>query len=256
MEKLLGELTAQELARGYYKHASGRYICCLCGEEFEPGQVYPMEGRFYDAEHAAQRHVEAHGGAFEALLKLDRRFTGLTDNQENLLRLMHEGRSDADIAAQLGVSPSTVRHQRFMFREKAKQAKAYLALFELSVGRATPQADQTVPVHSRATMVDDRYQVTRGEEQAMLKAAFESFSPLRLRAFPRKEKKKIVVLRRIAQEFAPGEAYTEKQVSAVLRDVYPDFATLRRYLIEYGFMKRSPDGSRYLRCDEEGGENP
>ena len=215
-----------------------------------------MEGRFYDAEHAVQRHVEAHGGAFEALLKLDRRFTGLTDNQENLLRLMHEGRSDADIAAQLGVSPSTVRHQRFMFREKAKQAKAYLALFELSVGRATPQADQTVPVHSRATMVDDRYQVTRGEEEAMLKAAFESFSPLRLRAFPRKEKKKIVVLRRIAQEFALGEAYTEKQVSALLREVYPDFATLRRYLIEYGFMTRSADGSRYLRCDDEGGEKP
>lgn len=256
MEKLLGELTAQELARGYYQHASGRYICCLCGEEFEPGQVYPMGGRFFEAERAAQKHVEAHGGAFEALLALDRRFTGLTDNQEKLLRLMHEGRSDADIAAQLGVSPSTVRHQRFMFREKAKQARAYLALFELSVGRATPQADQTVPVHSRATMVDDRYQVTRGEEQAMLKAAFDSFSPLRLRAFPRKEKKKIVVLRRIAQEFALGEAYTEKQVSALLREVYPDFATLRRYLIEYGFMTRSADGSRYLRCDDEGGEKP
>lgn len=256
MEKLLGELTPQELARGYYKHTSGRYICCLCGEAFEPGQVYPMEGRFYDAERAVQRHVEAHGGAFEALLMLDRRFTGLTDNQENLLRLMHEGRSDADIASQLGVSPSTVRHQRFMFREKAKQAKAYLALFELSVGRATPQVDQSVPVHSRATMVDDRYQVTHGEEQAILKAAFESFAPLRLRAFPRKEKKKIVVLRRIAQEFAPGQAYTEKQVSALLREVYPDFATLRRYLIEYGFMTRSADGSRYLRCDDEGGENP
>ena len=83
-----------------------------------------------------------------------------------------------------------------------------------------------------------------------------SGSPLRLRAFPRKEKKKIVVLRRIAQEFASGEAYTEKQVSAVLRDVYPDFATLRRYLIEYGFMTRSADGSRYLRCDDEGGEKP
>ena len=83
MEKLLGELTAQELARGYYKHASGRYICCLCGEAFEPGQVYPMEGRFYDAEHAVQRHVEAHGGAFEALLGEPGR-TGL-DEQMKLI---------------------------------------------------------------------------------------------------------------------------------------------------------------------------
>lgn len=252
--ELLGELTAQELARGYYKHASGRYICCLCGDEFEPGQVYAMDGRFYEAERAAQKHVAAHGGSFEALLALDRRFTGLTDNQETLLRLMRQGRSDAEIAAELGVSPSTVRHQRFMFREKAKQARAYLALFELSVGRATPAVDQIVPVHGRAAMVDDRYQVTRGEEQEILKTSFESLSPLRLRIFPRKEKKKIVVLRRIAQEFAPERPYTEKQVSALLREIYPDFATLRRYLIEYGFMTRSADGSRYLRCDGERSE--
>ena len=169
----------------------------------------------------------------------------MTDNQETLLRLMRQGRSDAEIAAELGVSPSTVRHQRFMFREKAKQARAYLALFELSVGRATPAVDQ---------IVHDRYQVTRGEEQEILKTSFESLSPLRLRVFPRKEKKKIVVLRRIAQEFAPERPYTEKQVSALLREIYPDFATLRRYLIEYGFMTRSADGSRYLRCDGERSE--
>lgn len=135
MERLLGQVKTEDLVRGYYKHTSGVYICCLCGQEFEPGQVYPMDGRFYEAERAAQMHMQAHGGTFDALLSLDKKLTGLTAHQAELLQWMHQGLSDAQIAQQLDVAPSTVRHQRFMFREKAKQARAYLALFELSVGQ-------------------------------------------------------------------------------------------------------------------------
>ena len=60
-----------------------------------------------------------------------------------------------------------------------------------------------------------------------------------------KEKKKVVILKRIAQEFEPGRRYTEGEVNALLKEIYFDFATLRRYLVEYGWISREKDCSAY-----------
>lgn len=94
-------------------------------------------------------------------------------------------------------------------------------------------------------MVDDRYAITKDEEEKTLKICFESLDPLRLKTFSAKQKKKIVILKKIATLFQPGKDYTENQVSERLKSVYDDFVTLRRYMIEYGFMERSTDGSSY-----------
>lgn len=248
MERILNEWTVEEIKAGYRRTDDHAYECCFCGKVFREGEIFPVDGRYFDHLRAVQMHVITHGSMFDYLMKLDKKYTGLTENQAQLIRLMHEGLSDAQIAAELGVAASTVRHQRFIFREKAKQAKAYLALFDLSIGSATPAGDRSIPVHSTATMVDDRYQITKSEEQSILKAHFISVNPLVLRSFPSKEKKKIAVLRRIVTVFEPDTAYSELQVNAKLKEIYDDFATLRRYLIEYGFMQRSQDGKRYLRC--------
>ena len=69
--------------------------------------------------------------------------------------------------------------------------------------------------------------------------------PLRLKTFPPKEKKKVVILRTIAKEFEEGIRYSEVQVNEILKDIYPDYVTLRRYLIEYGYLERTRDGSAY-----------
>lgn len=39
----------------------------------------------------------------------------------------------------------------------------------------------------------------------------------------------------------------EREVNEILKGIYPDFASLRRYLIEYGFFERTRDGSAYWR---------
>ena len=59
------------------------------------------------------------------------------------------------------------------------------------------------------------------------------------------EKKKIIVLYEIMKNFNPNQAYSEKEVNGVLARIYPDYAALRRALIEYRFMERTPDGSVY-----------
>ena len=66
-----------------------------------------------------------------------------------------------------------------------------------------------------------------------------------LSVFPSKQKKKVTVLRHLLKRFDVRREYTEKEVNEILKTAYPDYVTLRRYLIEYGFMGRVRDGSRY-----------
>ncbi len=60
----------------------------------------------------------------------------------------------------------------------------------------------------------------------------------RLRTIPSKQSKLLVVLDRLAQEFEPGRTYPEAEVNEILQRFHPDFAALRRYLVENGFMTR------------------
>ena len=69
-------------------------------------------------------------------------------------------------------------------------------------------------------MVDARYEITQQEEQKILSTVFASMQPLRLKTFPPKEKKKVVILRTIAKEFEEGIRYSEVQVNEILKDIY------------------------------------
>lgn len=69
----------------------------------------------------------------------------------------------------------------------------------------------------------------------------------RLREIPTQQKKLLVVLRHLAPTFTPGERYTEKQVSEILKAYHPDFASLRRYLVDWKFLAR--ENSIYWRSE-------
>lgn len=64
------------------------------------------------------------------------------------------------------------------------------------------------------------------------------FSGSRLSRIPEKRAKRLVVLERLSQEFEPGVQYPERQVSFMLQLFHPDFAALRRYLVDEGFLTR------------------
>lgn len=153
--------------------------------------MFPIQGRFFEANRAVEFHVgEEHG--------------------DNLRRLLHE-------------DSTTVRHQRFMFREKAKQAKLYLAIYEQVVEKKTTDEERLIQIHPNATMVDERYLVTEKENLQILKSAFISLSPLKLKLT-------------IARHFEQGKKYTENEINEQLRFIFDDHAVLRRYLVDYGFM--------------------
>jgi hypothetical protein len=60
----------------------------------------------------------------------------------------------------------------------------------------------------------------------------------RLKAIPTKHSKLLVVLDHLAQTFEPGRTYPEAEVNDVLQRFHPDYAALRRYLVENGFLTR------------------
>jgi hypothetical protein len=61
----------------------------------------------------------------------------------------------------------------------------------------------------------------------------------RLTAIPAQRKKRLVVLRWLAEEFQPGRRYPEAEVNAILARRDPDFATLRRLLVDEDLLQRS-----------------
>ena len=85
----------------------------------------------------------------------------------------------------------------------------------------------------------------KAEARAILARLADDGDSLRLHKFPKKEKEKLVLLRRITAEFDPGTRYTEQQVNAIIAPIFHDYVTIRRYLIEYRFLARKPDGSEY-----------
>lgn len=233
-----------ELKDGYcYNKEDKVYRCIFCGQLYTKGEIYKIDDRFADAGRAIELHIlDNHDSAFDALIAEDKKVTGMTDVQKELMIHFHSGISDKEIAERTDTAPSTIRYQRHNLREKAKQAKVFLALFELMEEKSK---GGDIKVHSGATMVDERYMVTDEESGKIIESFFLSVDPLVLKCFSSKEKKKLVLLNIISKQFVKGEKYSEKQVNEILEPIYHDYATIRRYLIEYGFMERTKDCKEY-----------
>ena len=61
----------------------------------------------------------------------------------------------------------------------------------------------------------------------------------RLLQWPSKFKRQYIIIEELAKRFEPGVDYTEREVDAMLKDIYPrDHCTLRRYLVDLRFVSR------------------
>jgi hypothetical protein len=60
----------------------------------------------------------------------------------------------------------------------------------------------------------------------------------RLETIPAGRERRYAVLVHVAGRFAPGREYGEGDVNAILQGVHSDHATLRRYLVDAGLLRR------------------
>jgi len=92
--------------------------------------------------------------------------------------------------------------------------------------------------------VDESAARAQRERERVLKAYF---SGDRLKVIPARHRRRLVVLELLASRFNPARTYTEPEVNGILEPAHPDYAALRRYLVDHGFLERKPDGSTYWR---------
>ncbi len=253
-----------DLKRGYVEDSGvDTYTCLICGYQTEKGIVYLENGILYEAEKSMRRHIQdGHDSMLDYLLSLDKKVTGLTDLQRTLIGLFNRGLSDHDIIAEIdGGSTSTIRNHRFMLREKMKQAKLFLAVMELmeeggkGPGRQPSAASSKTAQSKLPGKLGERLSITNEENEQILSKYFADGLYGPLTSFPKQEKRRVAVLRHMAGDFEQGRIYSEKEVNQVIEARYADFVTMRRFLIEYGFMDRLPDGSEYwVKQTEEKGK--
>jgi hypothetical protein len=60
----------------------------------------------------------------------------------------------------------------------------------------------------------------------------------RLLSIPVQRKKRLAVLTWLVEDFQPGRLYPESEVNRVIARRHPDFAALRRYLVDEELMQR------------------
>ncbi|MGL4762271.1 MAG: DUF2087 domain-containing protein [Sarcina sp.] len=246
--EILWESSIDEIKKGYSENEK-EFTCIFCETSFEKGRIFKKEENFYDAEKTTEMHVkEKHNSSLGYLLNMNSDFIGISEIHREVIKLMAQGFSDKEISTKLGIAQSTIRNHRFKLREKEKQARLFLAIME-SLSDITSkkinvlESEVITDPHKTAKAIDDRYNITDKEREATIKTHMDETKALK--SYPTKAKKKIIILGEIVKNFSVGRTYTEKEINIELKRIFADYATLRRALIEYGFIERSNDCSKY-----------
>jgi hypothetical protein len=100
---------------------------------------------------------------------------------------------------------------------------------------AVEQKARAVLANSRPKADPNRFEGD-AEERKTLNAYCRSDGSLK--EIPTKDKKLRIILNYLLPNFEQGQRYPEKQVNEILKRFHEDYASLRRYLVDYGLMAR------------------
>ncbi len=75
----------------------------------------------------------------------------------------------------------------------------------------------------------------------------------RITQIPVPVRTKLPVLAYLAEKFEYGKTYKEKEINGIISQwhTFQDFFILRRLLVDYHFLARTPDGDRYWVVEQE-----
>ena len=149
------------------------------------------------------------------------------------------GCTKAELGAQLSVlgGAGLIRMERTADGERVALRAERLEEIATLTRASTPQPAATYP----------------GASEDDLRVLASYLRGERLTTIPAQRKKLLVILRYLVERFEHGRDYPEPEVNDLLRVAHPDFATLRRDLIDFGFMVRS--AGIYRRVDRSADYN-
>ena len=95
-----GKMKLDEIKKGYrYDKDQDAYVCNHCGQAFNAGQVFQIDGSFFMAEPVVMKHIkQIHSSNLTQLLYSESKYNTLTQNQRELLAMFYSKISDKDMA--------------------------------------------------------------------------------------------------------------------------------------------------------------
>jgi DNA-binding HxlR family transcriptional regulator len=161
----------------------------------------------------------------------------------NLIRL--KPRHGEELAAILKLKPATISHHLSKLSAIGlldSKKDQYYVTFSLANGALDKSLSELVTVPQLGLAKNT-------EQDAYTRKVLSTFIKHgRLVQFPAQFKKRLVILRHIAQEFEPERKYSELEINQILVDFNEDVASLRRGMIEMGLMARAK--GEYWRIEE------
>lgn len=187
-----------------------------------------------------------------ALLEL---FKVLGDDSryQMLRRLQRDELNVGDLAQAVGLSEPTVSHHLARLRDaglvtlRMDGTQRFYRVSDSGIARLKRLVEQIDQVPPEAEPEQDNSWIDAldwsDEDKRVLR---EHTSGGRITVLPAKRKKQLVILCWLATKFTAGVTYTEKEVNAIIREVYAeDYVVLRRDLVDMGYLRREKGGGSY-----------
>lgn len=144
-----------------------------------------------------------------------------------------------ELAERLALTAPTISHHM------RKLTDAGIVVAESDAQRQIYSLNADLLLASRRTPVDGAQVDSRPNEEPLdeeatfrAKVVRDFFDGERLKSVPAQRKRRVIVLQHLMERFDPSRPYTEREVNDLLRPAHDDVATLRRELVDYGFMQR------------------
>lgn len=144
-----------------------------------------------------------------------------------------------ELAARLSLKPPTISHHMrkltdagVVVAESDAQRQIYSLNTDLLLASRRAPLDETTAIAQRDGDGIDAADAFR------VKTIRDFFDGGRLKTIPAQRKRRVIVLQHLVERFDPDQTYAEREVNDLLRPTHDDVATLRRELVDYGFMQR------------------
>jgi hypothetical protein len=174
-----------------------------------------------------------------------------TPGPRELLALLAEPdrlRALAAVALGAGSLPEVAEHAGLDPKSAARALSRLVAggLLEGGAGKGYRVREETLRAAARPPAEESELD-EESENQVLRRFIHKG----RLLSVPAAHSKRLVVLDHLAGLFEPGRRYPEREVNELLGRYHPDYAMLRRYLVDDGFLDRAdepaPSGSHAVK---------
>ncbi len=156
------------------------------------------------------------------------------------------------LAELLGIGSSTVSHHLSRLSRVglvSARAEGYYSIYHLHV--------ETLESLSKEILAEDTLPAVTANldvdvyDQKVIRNYTNADGTIK--TIPTQQKKLLAILHYVSRDFELDKKYSEKEVNQMLEKYHPDYAFLRRSLVDFKIMEREDNGRTYWLKKEESG---